>query len=111
MACYHPIKAHYRIDDFSGKKDICFDEPVGGLCQKDGKLYPFKIELPCGQCIGCRLEYSRQWAVRCVLEAMQYEHNYLLHLHIVLKKFLRSMITLILIMILASFLVISLLIL
>ena len=80
MACYHPIKAHYRIDDFSGKKDICFDEPVGGFCQKDGKLYPFKIELPCGQCIGCRLEYSRQWAVRCVLEAMQYEHNYFITL-------------------------------
>ena len=34
------------------------------------------LKLPCGQCIGCRLEYSRQWAMRCALEAKQYKHNY-----------------------------------
>lgn len=28
------------------------------------------LELPCGHCIGCRLEYSRQWANRCVLESL-----------------------------------------
>lgn len=28
---------------------------------------------PCGSCIGCRLEYSRQWAVRCVHEAQLYD--------------------------------------
>lgn len=33
------------------------------------------IKLPCGQCIGCRLERSRQWAVRCVHEASLYEKN------------------------------------
>lgn len=31
--------------------------------------------LPCGQCIGCRLERSRQWAIRCVHHAQCYEHN------------------------------------
>lgn len=30
---------------------------------------------PCGQCIGCRLEYSRQWAVRCVHEASLHPEN------------------------------------
>lgn len=29
----------------------------------------------CGQCIGCRLEISRQWAIRCVHEAQLYPHN------------------------------------
>lgn len=29
----------------------------------------------CGQCIGCRLEYSRQWAVRIMHEASLHEHN------------------------------------
>ncbi len=29
----------------------------------------------CGQCIGCRLERSRQWAVRCVHEAKMHERN------------------------------------
>ncbi len=31
--------------------------------------------LPCGQCIGCRLEYSRQWAIRCVHESQMHEKN------------------------------------
>lgn len=33
------------------------------------------VRLPCGQCIGCRLERSRQWAIRCVHEASLYERN------------------------------------
>lgn len=38
------------------------------------------VLVPCGRCIGCRLDYSRQWAERCVHEAEQYEHNYFLSL-------------------------------
>lgn len=33
------------------------------------------VEVGCGQCLGCRLEYSRQWAVRCYHEASLYEDN------------------------------------
>ena len=33
------------------------------------------MTVPCGQCIGCRLERSRQWAVRCVHEAQMHEDN------------------------------------
>ncbi len=33
------------------------------------------LELPCGQCIGCRLERSRQWAMRCLHEASLYDSN------------------------------------
>jgi len=33
------------------------------------------LELPCGQCIGCRLERSRQWAMRCLHESSLYESN------------------------------------
>ena len=32
--------------------------------------------LRCGQCSDCRLAYSRDWAVRCSLEAECHEHNY-----------------------------------
>lgn len=31
--------------------------------------------VPCGGCLGCRLEYSRQWAVRCMHEASLYDDN------------------------------------
>jgi hypothetical protein len=30
---------------------------------------------PCGSCLGCRLEYSRQWAVRCFHESTMYKEN------------------------------------
>lgn len=33
------------------------------------------VTVPCGQCIGCRLERSRQWAMRCVHEASLYTQN------------------------------------
>jgi hypothetical protein len=33
------------------------------------------VDVPCGRCIGCRLERSRQWAVRCVHEASLHEDN------------------------------------
>lgn len=34
-----------------------------------------EVETPCGQCIGCRLERSRQWAMRCMHEASLYDDN------------------------------------
>ncbi len=33
------------------------------------------MELPCGECVGCRLERSRQWALRCVHEASLHKQN------------------------------------
>lgn len=37
--------------------------------------YKDRILLPCSQCIGCRLERSRQWGIRCLLEALPHGHN------------------------------------
>ena len=34
-----------------------------------------EFQLPCGGCEGCLLERSRQWAVRCMHEASQWERN------------------------------------
>lgn len=33
------------------------------------------VQTPCGQCRGCRLESSRQWAVRCMHESSLYDAN------------------------------------
>lgn len=33
------------------------------------------IKLPCGQCIGCRIERSKQWAIRLMHEASNHERN------------------------------------
>lgn len=54
MSCYHPLDpSKFRIHKLT----------------KPGML------VPCGQCLGCRLERSRQWAVRCMHEASLYERN------------------------------------
>lgn len=34
-----------------------------------------KLELPCGQCIGCRLKRAESWAVRCVHESKMHSVN------------------------------------
>lgn len=42
-------------------------------CRPD--LEKYFMQVPCGQCIGCRLQRSREWADRCVLESLQYAPN------------------------------------
>lgn len=34
------------------------------------------VQVPCGKCLECRLNQTRVWANRCVLEAKQWKHNY-----------------------------------
>jgi hypothetical protein len=34
-----------------------------------------KMQVPCGQCIGCRLERSRQWAIRCMHEQQMHDES------------------------------------
>ena len=34
-----------------------------------------ELSLPCGQCIGCRLNQSREWAVRCEHESRMHDFN------------------------------------
>lgn len=42
---------------------------------------PTRIDvIPCGQCIGCRLDYSREWATRIMLEAKQWKNNWFITL-------------------------------
>lgn len=45
----------------------------------DGFKYEV-VQIPCGCCIGCRLDYSRQWANRCYLESLGSEHTYFITL-------------------------------
>jgi hypothetical protein len=60
MTCYHPLLA-YRSE---GK--IVFEKPFA---------YAKGFNLPCGQCIGCRLKYSQEWAVRLMHENEMHEES------------------------------------
>lgn len=63
MACFHPLKAYQR----EGGGPVVWDP--------NSRSAGMPINLPCGQCVGCRLERSRQWAVRCMHEAQMWEYN------------------------------------
>lgn len=47
----------------------------GTVAFRHGGEWNRPVTVPCGQCFGCRLERSRQWAVRCLHEASQHEKN------------------------------------
>lgn len=80
MSCYSPLKAFVLGTNPETGKNII--RVVNR--EYDGKEYSnagFKqIGIPCGNCIGCRLDYSRTWADRMVAEASLYKHNIFLTL-------------------------------
>lgn len=85
--CTKPLYAYARQQaGFGSKRDVVFTNSVIGhqapFIERNGQIYSEKLLIPCGQCMDCRLEYSRQWANRCVLETIYHEHNYFLTLTI-----------------------------
>jgi len=68
MPCYYPIKGYKsKKREPSGKRKIVFYAHQG--------LVDMPVTIPCGRCVGCRLERSRQWAMRCMHEASLHEEN------------------------------------
>ncbi len=62
MVCFHPLTA------YKAPGGAVVFSPVEGWRDRS-------LELACGQCQGCRLERSRQWAIRCVHEAQLHSKN------------------------------------
>lgn len=69
MPCYSPLSAYRQPrGEAGGKSTIVF-----GREHVQNWDVAVPVELPCGQCIGCRLERSRRWAVRLMHEAQLHE--------------------------------------
>ena len=87
MVCYHPIDCIMPLStDSEGKRRLIFSKaftennkylfdetPLVRLRTDYSDIQGVKIKVPCGQCIGCRLDYSRQWAIRSLHEV--YTHG------------------------------------
>lgn len=56
VACYSPLKGFV-------------DRATGGITFRPAASAGRRMEVACGQCLGCRLDYSRMWAARIVHEA------------------------------------------
>lgn len=61
MPCFSPLKG-FR------------DEETGGIVFKDSYGAKSKMEVACGQCLGCRIDRSRTWAMRIVHESSLHEY-------------------------------------
>lgn len=62
MTCYHPIEGYHATS--------------GGFTTSRASAYLDRpLQVPCGQCIGCRINKAQQWAIRCAHEATQHEEN------------------------------------
>lgn len=90
--CKHPLKAFavgfntatnkpiYKITSYSAdhvekRNGIWSVAETGFVSRSAEKVVKEFIEIPCGKCIDCRLQYSRQWADRCMYERMYYDEN------------------------------------
>lgn len=72
MPCYTPLTIFK-----SGHPD---SRGVHSFSFKENKDHYVQREIPCGQCIGCRLDKSRTWAARLMHENQMHEHSYFLTL-------------------------------
>jgi len=71
MACFDPLIAHRIVNQSTGLISIVF-KPVGKIVET--------FQVPCGKCVGCRLENSRNWSIRCQHEYLSHDKSYFLTL-------------------------------
>ena len=69
MPCFHPLKGVRGAVNSNGKRPLLFSART----VDSGSEIPLLV--PCGQCVGCRLERSRQWAMRIMDEAQMHKEN------------------------------------
>lgn len=82
MACSSP-KCALIYNFFDGEKKVTFcshtkftSEELADMALKTPNCLSVRQALlPCGKCDSCKLEYSRQWAIRCVHESKLHAQN------------------------------------
>lgn len=86
MACYKPMIRAEKYGKWRRAKDGHYYQDFDIFSSNN--LESFDIEskyqkyelIPCGKCIGCRLDYSRQWANRGYLHTQISKNNYFITL-------------------------------
>ena len=70
MTCYHPITAYKqsRADLTLSSQSYYKSKKLSFRASENRE----KIEIPCGHCLGCRLDHASMWATRLTMEAKQW---------------------------------------
>lgn len=74
MPCHFPMQCYFSVRA-DGKRDIRPSNVLGRMFRSGLKMPENSMALPCGQCMPCRLERSRQTALRCVHESRMFENS------------------------------------
>lgn len=82
MSCYHPIEAWDYTDqlDLLGPRQISMKGPQDLGDRKKMIRQGRRLLLPCRKCVGCRLDKSREWANRVVMEQLYHQESWFLTL-------------------------------
>lgn len=82
MSCYHPIEAWDYTDqlDLFGPRQISMKGPHDLDDRKKMIRQGRRLLLPCRKCVGCRLDKSREWANRVVMEQLYHQESWFLTL-------------------------------
>lgn len=78
MTCTSPIRAWQRpfYPIHANDDDYGYDlKKLNKLSFKPIKDWT-EIQLPCGKCLGCRLDHANEWATRLYCEAKSWENSY-----------------------------------
>lgn len=76
MSCFYPKKG-FQIGILpNGKKEMKICSYNTQYVQHEGRRIFDFVPIPCGNCVGCHLDYAKQWSMRCMLEASFYDENY-----------------------------------
>lgn len=67
MACYSPLPGFVGPVNENGKRPIVWKRSQSPTQER--------CPVPCGKCVGCRLAYSKDMAVRCMHEAQMHNEN------------------------------------
>lgn len=69
MPCYHPLQGwKSRTVSKNGKRRVVFSV--------EEAFVDLPVTVACGQCIGCRIDRSAQWAARIMHEASLHDQNW-----------------------------------
>lgn len=74
MSCSNPSRIYVMVNAETGELEYQFAGPASDTARHardlnaDNPLCVDVINVPCRRCVGCRLDYSRDWANRMLLE-------------------------------------------
>lgn len=68
MSCYRPLIGYFaKTKNPSGKRSLQFN--------RTGSFSGSPVKVPCGSCVGCKLERTRVWGIRCLHENRMHKES------------------------------------